>query len=71
LGGHEERRVGVGTTQIRFADTASNGYGVLELTPDECRCRLRSVSTSQEEQAEIATLSAWTVAAGTPTLTPA
>ncbi len=60
-----------GLPQIRFADTAANGYGVLELTADECRCRLRSVSTTQAETAEIATLSAWTVTAGDPSPTPA
>jgi alkaline phosphatase D len=60
-----------GLPQIKFADATSNGYGVLELTSDECRCRLRAVGTTQEPEADISTLSAWTVAAGTPGATPA
>lgn len=52
--------------QIAFADTADNGYGVLELTESTATCTLRAVSTTAVPEAGIQTLGTWVVEEGTP-----
>jgi alkaline phosphatase D len=52
--------------QIAFADTADNGYGVLELTEGTATCTLRAVSTTATPEADVQTLGTWVVDDGTP-----
>lgn len=57
--------------QFPFVDPVNHGYGVLELTPDLCRCDYRAVATTQQPEADIRTLGSWTVTPGSPGAQPA
>ena len=56
--------------QFHFVDPANHGYGVLELTPELCRCDYRAVASTQTPDADIRTLASWTVTPGRPGAQP-
>jgi alkaline phosphatase D len=56
--------------QFHFVDPANHGYGVLELTPDLCRCDYRAVTGTQTADADIRTIGSWTVKPGQPGARP-
>jgi phosphodiesterase/alkaline phosphatase D-like protein len=49
-----------------YANTTQNGYGVLDLTAETCRCEFRVVSTTATPDADIATAATFEVGAGDP-----
>jgi alkaline phosphatase D len=50
---------------IRFADSTRRGYTVLELTPQRCLARLRTVN-EKETDSPVQTLATWAVEDGRP-----
>jgi len=50
---------------IRFADSTRRGYTVLELTPQRCLARLRTVN-EKDSDSPVQTLATWTVEDGKP-----
>jgi alkaline phosphatase D len=49
---------------IEYWDSATHGYGILTLTPDELSCEFKGVSTIREKTAKLVSLQTLTVPAG-------